>query len=93
MIIGILQLELRFSESHSLKEKRMILKSLKDRMRREFNIAVAELDGQDLWQSSRLGVAAIGNDKRYLNGLLTQVERWVQRHRQAELVSSQLELL
>ena len=93
MVIGILQLELRFAESHSLKEKRMILKSVKDRLRRTFNIAVAEIDDQDLWQSSRLGIATIGNDKRYLNGLLSQVERWIERQRQVELVSSQMELL
>ena len=93
MVIGILQLDLRFADSHSLKEKRMILKSIKDRLRREFNIAVAEIDGQDLWQSARLGVSSIGNDKRYVNGLLSQVERWAERQRDAELVSSQMEFL
>ena len=93
MIIGILQMDLRFSESHSLKEKRMILKSIKDRLRREFNIAVAEIDDQDRWQSARLGISSIGNDKRYVNGLLSRVERWAERQRDAELVSSQMEFL
>ena len=93
MVIGILQLELRIAESHSLKEKRMVLKSIKDRLRRKFNISVAEINNQDLWQSSCLGIATIGNDKRYLNGLLSQVERWIERERRAELVSSQMEFL
>ena len=93
MTIGILQLDLRFSESHSLKEKRMILKSIKDRLRREFNIAVAEIDDQDRWQSARLGISSIGNDKRYVNGLLSRVERWAERQRDAELVSSRMEFL
>ena len=93
MIIGILQLELRFAQSHSLKEKRMTLKSIKDRLRREFNIAVAEIEDQDRWQSARLGISSIGSDKRYVNGLLSRVEQWAQRQRDAELVSSQMELL
>jgi len=93
MIIGILQLVLRFSDSHSLKEKRRILKSIKDRLRQQFNIAVAEIGDQDRWQSSLLGVASIGNDKRYVNGLLTRVQSWIEEHGGAELVSSQMELL
>ena len=49
MIVGILQMELRFSESHSLKEKRRILKSIKDRLRHRFNIAVSEIGLQEAW--------------------------------------------
>ena len=93
MIIGILQVQLRMEGSHSLKDKRMVLKSIKDRHRHRFNIAVAEIGDQDLWQSSLLGVATIGNDKRYVNGLLTKVETWIERNGNAELVSSQMEFL
>ena len=93
MIIGIIQFQLRMADSHSLKDKRMVLKSIKDRLRQRFNIAVAEIGDQDLWQSSLLGAAAIGNDKRYVNGLLTQVENWIERNGNVELVSSQMELL
>ena len=71
----------------------MVLKSIKDRLRQRFNIAVAEIGDQDLWQSSLLGVAAIGNDKRYVNGLLTDVENWIERNGNVELVSSQMEFL
>lgn len=93
MIVGIVQFQLRFAESHSLKDKRMVLKSLKDRLRQRFNIAVAEIGDQDKWQSSLIGVASIGNDKRYLNGLLTDVHSWIERSGQVELVSSQMEFL
>ncbi|MFH1858114.1 MAG: DUF503 domain-containing protein [Candidatus Omnitrophota bacterium] len=93
MIIGILQIELRFPESQSLKDKRMILKSLKDRLRQQFNISVSELDYQESWQRALLGIAAIGGDKRYTNGLLSKVLDWVAEDRSAELVSSHMELL
>ena len=93
MIVGILQLELRIVESHSLKEKRMVLKSLKDRLRQKFNISISEIGLQDVWQGSVIGIAAIGTDKRYVNGLLSSVLDWVAAHRSIELVSTQMEIL
>ena len=51
--IGVITLELRLDESHSLKDKRHFVKSLKDRLRSKFNVAVAEIDYQDLWQRGR----------------------------------------
>ena len=93
MIIGIMQFQLRIAESHSLKEKRMVLKSIKDRLRQRFNVSVSEIGDQDLWQSALLGVASIGGDKRYVNGLLSDVESWLERNGHVELVSSRLELL
>lgn len=93
MIIGILQLELRMSESHSLKEKRMVLKSLKDRLRQKFNISISEIGLQDTWQRALIGIAGIGTDKRVVNGLLSSILDWVGEDRSIELVSSQMEML
>jgi len=93
VIIGILQLELRISESHSLKEKRMVLKSLKDRLRQRFNISISEIGLQDAWQGAVLGIASIGTDKSYVNGLLSTILDWVAAHRSVELVSSHMEIL
>ena len=93
MIIGILQLELRISESQSLKEKRMVLKSLKDRLRQKFNISISEIGLQDKWQGALIGIASIGTDKGYVNGLLSSVLNWVTAHRSVEVVSSQMEIL
>ena len=53
--IGVLTLELRLENSHSLKEKRHVVESLKDRLRNKFNVAVAEIDYQDLWQRAAVG--------------------------------------
>ena len=93
MIVGILQLELRMSGCHSLKEKRMILKSLKDRLRQKFNISISEIGLQDAWQGAVLGMAAIGTDKGYVEGLLSSILNWVEADHSAELVSSHTEIL
>ena len=73
MPIGCLTLEIHLSESHSLKEKRQVLRSLKDRLRHRFNVSVAELDGQDSWQRAVVGVVAISADAAYLEGALRAV--------------------
>ena len=61
--IGVLSIELLIPQSQSLKSKRRVLKSLKDRIRAGFNVSVAEIDGHDKWQRARLGVCMINNDK------------------------------
>ena len=90
MVVGLLTLDLHLPESQSLKEKRMVLKSMKDRLRQQFNIAVAEVDGQETWQRVTLGVAGVGCDRRYVNGQLSQVVEWVQRQRDVELTDYEL---
>lgn len=65
----------------SLKEKRRILKSILARMRREFNIAAAEVDYQDVWQSAAIGLAAVGNDGRYLHSVLEKSVGWLETNR------------
>ena len=93
MIIGILQMELRLGESRSLKDKRMVLKSLKDRLRKRYNIAVSEIGFQESWQRILLGVSSIGTDKEYVNGLLSSVLDWVASERSTELLSHRMEFL
>ena len=79
MHIGLLQLDVHIPYAHSLKEKRMALRSLKDRLRKKFNVSISELDHQDLWQRSRVGIVSIGPDAGYLeqqlNLALDEVER------------------
>jgi uncharacterized protein YlxP (DUF503 family) len=73
MPIGCLTLEIHLPESRSLKDKRQVLRSLKDRLRHRFNVSVAELDGQDSWQRATVGVVAISADAAYLEGALRAV--------------------
>ena len=74
MPIAYLSLELRIEAAHSLKDRRQVLRSLKDRLRNSFNVSVAELNPSELWQSATLGVVAISSSRHYLDGLMKQVE-------------------
>jgi uncharacterized protein YlxP (DUF503 family) len=73
MFIGVLTLELHIHEAGSLKEKRMVVNSLLDRIRARFNVSAAQIDDHDLWQSATLGVAVISNDQRTANTVLNHV--------------------
>jgi uncharacterized protein YlxP (DUF503 family) len=72
--IGVLTLELRLDDSHSLKDKRHVVKSLKDRLRHKFNVAVAEIDFQDLWQRSLVAAVTVSSDHTNAEAVLQSVE-------------------
>ena len=78
-MIAFLSLEIRIEAAQSLKDKRQVLRSLKDRLRAQFNIAVSELDATDLWQRATLGVVSISGSRDYLRGLMENVERAANR--------------
>lgn len=75
MPVAALTLELSIPHSQSLKDRRQVVRSLKDKLRQGFNISVAELDGAVTWQSATIGVAAVSSSRDYLAGLMLQVER------------------
>lgn len=75
--IAIVSVSLYVPEAQSLKQKRMILRSLKDRIRNKFNVSIAELDGQDKWQRSTLGFAMIGTDNRYMDSCLQNMLSYI----------------
>ena len=93
MIVMVCNLELHLWESSSLKDKRRILKSLKDRIRNGFNVAVAEVDPTDLWQSASLGVVTVSSGVRHANGILTKVVNLVESDVRIELVNCDMEVL
>ncbi len=70
-----LTLELRIEHAQSLKDKRQVVRSLKDRLRHSFNVSVAELDSDGAWQRATIGVVSISGSKDYLDGLMRSVER------------------
>ena len=72
--IGVLTLELRLEHSHSLKEKRHVLESLKDRLRHKFNVSVAEIDYHDLWQRSVVAAVTVSRDQVFAEKVLRAVE-------------------
>ncbi len=73
MSIGVLTLEIELPYAHSLKEKRAVLQKMRDRLRARFNVALAELDHQDVWQHATLGVVSISNSQALLESTLRQV--------------------
>ncbi|HLJ88929.1 MAG TPA: DUF503 domain-containing protein [Candidatus Angelobacter sp.] len=75
MPIAYLSLELRIEGAHSLKDKRQVVRSVKDRLRNSFNISVAEIEVTDLWQRATLGIVSISDSRDYLEGLMLKVER------------------
>ncbi|OGX06228.1 MAG: hypothetical protein A3G87_09960 [Omnitrophica bacterium RIFCSPLOWO2_12_FULL_50_11] len=93
MVIGTLQLELRFHKPRSLKEKRVLLKSLTARIRKQFNVSIAELDGMDVWQRSRVAIAAVGRGRSSVNRNLDYVLDFIHEERQIEITKQQMELL
>jgi len=78
-MIAFLTLELRIEAAQSLKDKRQVVRSLKDRLRAHFNVAVAELDPSSLWNRATLGIVSISDSRDYLDGLMRNVERHAAR--------------
>jgi uncharacterized protein len=74
-MIAFLTLELRIEAAHSLKDRRQVVRSVKDGLRAHFNVAVSELDPSDAWQRATLGVVSISSSRSYLEGLMHNVER------------------
>ncbi len=94
MVIGICTLELSLPGNDSLKDKRSVLKPLVVRMRREFNVSVAEVGEQDRWRSATLGVAAVSSDQAYVHGLFEKLVAWVESsHLAVEVVDWQIEFV
>jgi uncharacterized protein YlxP (DUF503 family) len=76
MHIGVLRLECFMPSCHSLKEKRQLVRSLKDRLRNKFNVAVAETDYLDKWQRAELGVVTVSGQRTHLDQMLDEIERF-----------------
>ena len=79
MPVAQLTLEIRIEHAQSLKDRRQVVRSLKDQIRQRFNVSVAEMDEAVTWQSATLGVVAISRSRDYLHGLIEEVERSARR--------------
>ena len=93
MIVGVAALEIQIHGSQSLKEKRGVVQSICRRVRNRFNVAVAEVGGQDLWQRALLGVAAIGCDAGVVRSALDRAVAFVEDLHLAEVLHSEVEIL
>jgi uncharacterized protein YlxP (DUF503 family) len=93
MIVGLLELDLRVPEARSLKDKRMLVHSLRDRIRNKFNVSVAEVDDGDAHQRAVVGVAHVSNDQQFSNQVLSKIVNLVENERGVELADYQLTFL
>jgi len=93
MAIGLLTLEIHIPDSHSLKDKRQGLRSLKDRLRGRFNVAVAELDHQESWQRAQVGIVSLSNDAAHLEQSLRAVLNEAEEILGRDLAGHDLELI
>lgn len=93
MVIGTLVLRLQVPGSESLKDKRQVVRSLVARVRRTFDVAIAEVGDQDLWQAVELGVACVSNDARHADEVCQKVLNYVGEDGEALLVDSRFEIV
>jgi len=93
MVIGVCQLELLLHDNFSLKGKRQALRSIVQRARKKFNISIAEVEGQDLWQKAILGVCAVGNDRQFVNSTLDRVINFIENTQLTDVADSQIEII
>ncbi|MBI5376861.1 MAG: DUF503 domain-containing protein [Candidatus Schekmanbacteria bacterium] len=91
MTVGVLKIVLVIPGSRSLKDKRQVVKSIKDRVRNKFNVSVAEVGGQDLWQRCELGFAAVSSDKQLIESMLQQIINLIELSGSALISDSSIE--
>jgi len=93
MIVGLLELDLRIPDAQSLKDKRMYLRSLCDRIRNKFNVSIAEVDGGNAHRHAVVGIAHVSNEQKFSNQVLSKIVNLVEQERGIELVDYHLTFL
>ena len=93
MVIGLLTLELHFPGARSLKDKRQALRSLETRLRNRFNVSVAEVEHQDLWQRARLAVVSVNTDHGHLESTLQSAAGEAENAREILVIDRNMEIL
>lgn len=93
MAIALLRLVLFIGHSNSLKTKRMVLHSLKARIRNAFNVAISEVDDEDKWQKSTLMVVGVEKDKRYIDREFNKIVNFIERFHQVSLIDYEMEMI
>jgi uncharacterized protein YlxP (DUF503 family) len=93
VIVGLITWELHLDACHSLKEKRQIVKSLKDRLHQRFNVSAAETDHQDVWQRAELSACVVSTDRRHAEQVLREADRLVDGAAGARIVDSSMSYL
>ena len=93
MKVGWCSIKFVLHGNRSLKEKRRIVRAIKDRVKNKFNISVAEVGKQEVWQSLQIGIAAVSPDAKYLEGLMNQIVDFIDNMHLAEITDSEVKLI
>lgn len=94
MNVGVCKVSLRIPENMSLKGKRQVIKSITSKVQNKFNVAVAEVDNNDLWQVSTIGISCLSNNKRHTNEVLSRIVNFIEAGRFAiELLDYEIEII
>ena len=93
MIVGLLTLDLHIPEANSLKSKRMVIRSLIERIKNKFNVSIAEVDAQNLWQRSIIGIAYVSNETVMINRVFEKIRTQINNTHSVELINSEMEML
>lgn len=93
MVVGVCHINLSIPGSHSLKDKRQVVKSLMARVKGSFNASVAEVGQNDVWQSAVIGIAVVGNDRSFVNSILDNIIDFIEEIRTVEIVSHEMEIM
>jgi len=93
MVIGVLTLELELPGAYSLKDKRMILNRIRDRVRQKFNVAIAEVDENDVWNRAVLGIVTVSNKQLFANKVLSQTVNLVESIRDCQVEDMTMEFI
>ncbi len=93
MFVGVLQVELDIPAAHSLKDKRRVVKSVLERLRRTFGVAAAEVSSQETWNRAGIGIACVSNEGRHAESMLQKVLNTLEHERDAVVLDAQIEVL
>ena len=93
MVIGCCSIKFYLHGNRSLKGKRQVVRAIKDRVKNNFNVSVAEVGDQDIWQTLHIGIAAVGSARSYMDGLLTRVVDAIDRMNLAEITDCKTETM
>jgi uncharacterized protein len=93
MVIDCCSIKFYLHGNNSLKGKRRVVRAIKDRLKNDFNVSVAEVGDQDVWQSLHIGISAVGSSRPYLDGLMSKVVDAIDRMNLAEIVDCKTETL
>lgn len=93
MVVGLANIDIHIPESGSLKSKRQVLKGIKERVKNKFNVSIAEVGHNDLWQRTTIGVSVVANDKKFANQVLSKVVEQINRENGLQILDYSIEIL